>query len=208
MASLVIHLAVANEINHRLKRNNDMILLGSIAPDLSKQIGDTKFHSHFLNNIDDNIPNMDIFLSLYKKYLDDDFVMGYFIHLYTDFIWFKYFIPEIFRNNTLTKLDGSTINCDKDEMMYYIYNDYTNVNKDILEIYKIDTSIFYKEPIKINNIIKEIPIDKLDIIIKQCANVIDNSKNNISYTFDVNHIIQFITACTDLIYGKIQELLN
>ena len=98
MASAVIHMTVASEINKVLKRDYDKLIIGSIAPDISKIIGETKLRSHFLvteeNN--NNIPNIDVFLSAYKEYLYDDFVMGYFIHLYTDYLWFKYFIPEIY----------------------------------------------------------------------------------------------------------------
>ena len=50
MASSVIHLCVANEVNKRLKRDNRSILIGSIAPDISKQIGETKTNSHFLTD--------------------------------------------------------------------------------------------------------------------------------------------------------------
>ena len=43
MASTVIHMAVTNEINKILKRNNTEILIGSIAPDISKFCGETNF---------------------------------------------------------------------------------------------------------------------------------------------------------------------
>lgn len=39
MASSMIHIAVANEINKTLKRDNKSILIGSIAPDIAKQVG-------------------------------------------------------------------------------------------------------------------------------------------------------------------------
>ena len=95
MASSVIHIAVANEINKKLNRNTSQLLIGSVAPDISKIVGDTKRHSHFLDNNDTNIPNIDKFLKKYQSKLDNDFVLGYFIHLYTDYLWFKYFIPEV-----------------------------------------------------------------------------------------------------------------
>ena len=56
MASSVIHMIVANEINKTLKRNNKLILMGTIAPDISKHIGKTKAESHFLDNINSDIP--------------------------------------------------------------------------------------------------------------------------------------------------------
>lgn len=48
MASSIIHLAVAKEINKKLKRKEKEILIWSIAPDISKHINKTKFKSHFL----------------------------------------------------------------------------------------------------------------------------------------------------------------
>jgi hypothetical protein len=81
MASSVIHMCVANEVNKYLKKDNSKILIGSIAPDISKQIGMTKEKSHFLDSINDSVPNIDKFLNKYKNYLNNDFVMGYFIHL-------------------------------------------------------------------------------------------------------------------------------
>ena len=42
MASAIIHLCVAKEINKYLKMDENYLLLGSIAPDISKQIGETK----------------------------------------------------------------------------------------------------------------------------------------------------------------------
>ena len=36
MASSIIHICVANEINKSLKRNSRELLIGTIAPDISK----------------------------------------------------------------------------------------------------------------------------------------------------------------------------
>ena len=49
MASAVIHLAVAKELEKSLniKYKKDYYL-GAIAPDLAKQIGETKDKSHFI----------------------------------------------------------------------------------------------------------------------------------------------------------------
>ena len=59
MASSIIHIAVANEINKVLKRTSSHILIGSIAPDISKLVGETKKKSHFLTEEGD-IPNIEI----------------------------------------------------------------------------------------------------------------------------------------------------
>ena len=49
MASSVIHMCVAKEINKYLKRDDKNILIGTIAPDISKLLNETKEKSHFLN---------------------------------------------------------------------------------------------------------------------------------------------------------------
>lgn len=84
MASTIMHIAVANEIYKKLKNNIEIkeydYFLGSIAPDLSKLIGDSKKESHFITN-ETEIPNIDLFLDKYK--LNKSFNIGYYIHLYT-----------------------------------------------------------------------------------------------------------------------------
>ena len=207
MASSIIHMAVANEVNKVIKRDNSAILIGAIAPDISKQVGETKLKSHFLNNLDDQVPNMDKFLNKYKKYLDDDFVMGYYIHLYTDYLWFKYFMPEIFDKDIITKLDGTKVKCSSYQMAsLYIYNDYTNLNSRILDEYDMDLSIFYNELPEFKDIIEEIPMDKIKIIVDKAGLIIENSKINKDYMFNIENVKTFIKTSTDLILAKINEL--
>ena len=105
MASAVIHLCVAKEINKYLKMDEDYILLGSIAPDISKQIGETKEISHFLDHTnEDDIPNIDRFLSKYRSELNKPFEMGYFIHLLTDKYWFRDYVYKFIERYTQDKL--------------------------------------------------------------------------------------------------------
>ncbi len=164
MASSMIHIAVANEINKVLKRNNKHILIGSIAPDIAKHIGMTKKDSHF-QDTDEDLPHLDKFLNKYKDKLNDDFVLGYYIHLYTDYLWFKYFEPDFYKNGVIYKLDGTIENIPFDKKRDYFYNDYTNLNIKLIDEYNMDLSIFYETVPEFENIIKEIPMDKIDIII-------------------------------------------
>ena len=65
MASAVIHLCVAKKVNEHLKMDERMIALGAIAPDISKQVGQTKIASHFIDTQnEDDYPNIDRFLKL------------------------------------------------------------------------------------------------------------------------------------------------
>ena len=205
MASSMIHIAVASEINKVLKRNSSLILIGSIAPDLSKLVGEGKEKSHFQDG-DDDIPNMRKFLYKYKSKMNDDFVMGYYIHLYTDYLWFKYFMPEITGDNFIKKLDGTVVKCNGDMLLQYIYNDYTNLNVKLIEKYDLDLKIFYNEIPKIENIIEEIPIDKIHLIIDKTGEILKNSKDKKTMVIDMDKVSSFIKMAVELILSSLNEI--
>lgn len=206
MASAVIHLAVANEINKKLNRDKSQLLIGAIAPDISKFIGEDKTKSHFLKELDSNIPDIESFLNKYKNNLTDDFVMGYFIHLYTDYLWFKYFVTEFYDKPMITKLDGTVVKCSGNMLSLYVYNDYTNLNIKLIDKYNMDLKIFYNQLLKLSNIIEEIPMDKMGLLLSQMGIIIENSKEKKDYIFNIENIEKFITTSVELILGKITEL--
>lgn len=207
MASTIIHMAVANEINKVLKRDNNLILLGGIAPDLGKIANGSKIEAHFQDTNND-IPNIDRFLDKYKSNMNDDFVMGYFIHLYTDYLWFKYFIPNLFDSDKelITKLDGTKVKCNENIFTLYVYNDYTNLNIRLLDEYNMDLKIFYNELPEINNIIEEIPMNELNLLINEASFIIENAKRDKDYLFDIEDIKTFISTATELTVSKLREL--
>jgi len=208
MASSIIHIAVANEVNKIIKRDKSKLLIGTIAPDMSRLINQTKVASHFLDREEINVPNIDRFLDKYKRYLSDDFVMGYYIHLYTDYLWFKYFLPEIYNEEKkfIKKLDGTVVDCYGEMAVMYIYNDYTNLNIDVIDEYNLDLKIFYNEIPKIDNIIEEIPMDKINVIIDKTGKIIENSKERKTMTFDMDSINQFIKLSVELILSNLKEI--
>lgn len=201
----MIHICVANEVNKYLKRKSKDILIGSIAPDIAKQINETKTKSHFLDKNDD-IPNIENFLDKYKSKLNDDFVMGYFIHLYTDYLWFKYFIPNFIKGNYIYTIDGNKVKLNDNQKLKYIYNDYTNLNIKLIDEYNLDLSIFYEEIPKLENIIKEIPMDKINIIIDKAGLIIKNTKEKKSYVFDLDIINKFIEFCVSDILIQLEKV--
>ena len=206
MASSIIHMAVAHKINEEIKRDEKSILIGSIAPDISKQINESREKSHFIK-YEKDIPELNDFLVRYKSNLDDDFVLGYYIHLYTDYLWFKYFLPNFINEEENYIYDIETrkkIKVSKDEMLKIIYNDYTNINVDVIDNYNLDLSIFYEQKPDFKNIIKEIPMDKLQIIIDKAGIIIENSKKKKPYIFDFDEINRFIGFSTDTILNDLK----
>ena len=134
MASSLIHISVAKEVNKYLNRDESQLLIGSIAPDIAKLINISKDITHFVDE-EKNIPNLDRFLNKYGSYLNNDFVLGYYIHLYTDYIWFKYFVPSLIDDNKIIKLNNKKENFDEKKFTEYVYDDYGSVNKKLIDIY-------------------------------------------------------------------------
>lgn len=205
MASAIIHICVAKEINKILKVDEKQLFLGSIAPDISKQIGQTKEKSHFLSTPKEDVPNIFAFLEKYQTQLENPFLLGYFIHLYTDKLWFDEFIRKRVYENSIKLLDGTTVSTTEKEIFHLIYNDYTNTNITLLDIYHLDLSLFY-EPIFLPTVeMEEIPISKLPILIEKMGIIIENSKEEKNYVFDSSVLKEFISQCTDKILKKLDE---
>ena len=206
MASSMIHMAVASEINKKIKADESKLLIGSIAPDISKLVGQSKKKSHFISEIKD-IPDLEKFLKKYKKHLNDDFVLGYYIHLFTDYLWFKYFLPGIYNKNLIAKLDGSVVSCTEEMALLYIYNDYTNLNIKLIDKYNLNLKIFYNSIPKIDNIIDEIKMDKLFLVVNKAGEIIINSKKHKEMLFNMEYVNHFIDLCVNIILDDLRNYI-
>ena len=204
MASAVIHLCVAKEVNKYLKMDEKDLLIGSIAPDLSKIVGETKEISHFLDHTnEDDIPNIDRFLNKYRKDLNKPFEMGYFIHLLTDKYWFRDYIYQYIerytRDENKKKLTYSAL---KD----IIYDDYTNINIDLIDKYELSLDIFSNEIVYPESNITEIPMDSIDLLIEKMGQIIAASTEEKTFLFDTKDIEIFIANTVKYIIKDIQIL--
>lgn len=206
MASAVIHLAVAKELEKYFNiKNKKAYYLGSIAPDISKQINQPKKESHFLYNTKEDIPNIDLFTTKYQNFKNNDFNLGYYIHLYTDKIWFDEFLEKLTYSNSIKLLDGTILSTTHDEIRNLIYKDYTNLNINLIDEYTIDLSLFYEDFQIPETTLNEIPIDKLNILIDQMGIIIENSKQEKNYVFDIYLINEFINNCVNKILDELKN---
>ena len=209
MASAIIHICVAKRVNEFLNRNEKKFILGSIAPDISKQIGQTKTNSHFLNEDSKDVPDLDKFIDKYNDtFKENDFNLGYFCHLFTDMIWFAFFMPEYcnWEDEEVTYLNGEKKKFKKDTIVKLLYNDYTNLNIKMIDEYNLDLSLFYEEPPVINSNIEEIPIDKLPLLIDKMGVIIENSKERGTIIFNTNAICRFIDKTADDFINCLKEM--
>ena len=145
MASAIMHIAIAKKVKEKIEVENEKdYYLGSIAPDLAKQIGDSRDKSHFSLNTLNNLPDIDLFTKRYPLFKFNSFDLGYFTHLYADKVWSEDFLPHLTANNSIKLLDGTIIETTPDEMKNMIYSDFTNLNIKIIEEYDLDLSLFYE----------------------------------------------------------------
>lgn len=199
MASSLIHLSVAKEIGKRINKRSRDYYLGSIAPDIAKLLGLPKATTHFQDPFS-NIPKINEFLKLYKDDMNSDYTLGYFIHLYTDKMWFDGFIDYLVCNDSVKLIDGTILSLNADEIVKLVYNDYTNMNISLLDKYELDLSLVYEDYIKPVTKIKEAPLDKMPILLEQMGKIVELSKNDKKYIFNMNMVNKFIKDAANEIY--------
>lgn len=205
MASAIIHLCVANEIGKRLNINDKNLLLGSIAPDIGKLINKSKNETHFVS-IKEDIPNIDYFLSKYKDYLNNPFELGYFIHLYTDKLWFEDYALKLYSDNSLKLKDGTIIPTSLDFISSIIYNDYSNLNIELIDKYSLNLDLFHEDINLEKTYIEEFPVSKIKLLIDKMGIIIANSTTKPTYVLDLTEIEKFIDTSIDIITNKIKEI--
>ena len=205
MASAVIHLCVAKEINDRyLHKDQNMLLLGSIAPDISKQIGQTKEISHFLDpSQTDSVPDVDRFINKYSSQLDKPFELGYLIHLITDKYWFRDYVTSYIERYTK---DRTKQKVTSEALHDLIYNDYTNLNITLIDKYNLPLDLFSNDIKYPESEITEIPINQLPVIVEKMGEIIINSREEKTFMFDSKDIEVFIENTVKYIIKDLQML--
>lgn len=206
MASAIIHLCVAKKVGQIIGRNDYQLMLGSIAPDIAKIIGQHKNVMHFITAKDD-IPDIKYFLSKYQKSLNNSFELGYFIHLYTDKLWFKYFINQLVASDAIKLKDGTVLSTTYDFLCELIYNDYTNINIDLIDRYQLNLSLFYNDLKMFTTSIEEYPVKETPKLIDKMGIIIANSKSDNTYVLDLKQIENFIEFATKKIIDKLNKIL-
>lgn len=204
MASILIHLAVGKKVNEKLQKKEEPFLTGCIAPDLAKMVGISRDVSHFK----DKNGNYDLksYINKYKDYMNNDYVLGYYVHLFTDYLWYRYFIPEADESDYLTKLNGDKIKCVSENMKkLYMYNDYSEASFDLIKEYGLDLEFFHNNEYYSNSIVEEIPYDKIGILIDCTVEILNQKQFKKSLVFDFENIKQFIEVSVDLIIANLKE---
>ncbi len=208
MASALIHLAVAKKVlEHFDVKDEKHYYLGSIAPDIAKMVGLTRKRGHFIEEgIKSDTPNIKMFLSKYKKYLNNSYEFGYYVHLLTDVLWFDEFLPNFVKDDCLVSRTGELLHFDEDELLSILYDDYTNLNPQVLSYYNLDLSLFYEKfPFPVSHI-SEIPEKFFPDIIEKMG-IICSKECNSNYILQFDKITHFVTYATMYVVDEIRRTL-
>ena len=76
----------------------------------------------------------------------------------------------------------------------------------MLDKYNFPLKIFYEEIPYIPNIIKEIPMDKLYLIVNKTGILIEEATNGKRYLFEIEDIINFIDETKEIILKELNNL--
>ena len=199
MASLIMHAAVAKEVNKKLCSDEKKYMLGALSPDLAKRFGVSRKKSHFVT--DKFAPNIDLFLQKYGGNINDDFVLGYYIHLLTDYYWEKKFIPKIFNGKIACFRNGKRMYCTYKRFMSYIYKDYDNL--DLLIKEKHDLNFENLKNVNVSPIIKEIPLQDICNFDFNCLKYLEYDKKQVFF-IDKDQANQFIIDATKFVLEKLE----
>ena len=205
MASALIHLAVAKKVNEKLKMDENPFLLGSVAPDIAKAIGFGRAKAHFVTEYGASSPDIDFFLSKYKEYLKNPYEMGYFVHLLTDKLWYDEFEKNYVNDLVVTDKEGRCFTLSEEEIYKVLYNDYSNLNVQLLDYYNMDLSLFYQGFDWPESHIKEIPSEYFGVLLEKIGDMCVLSSKR-TYILDIASIVHFIEYCTIYCLDEIEKL--
>lgn len=204
MASGMIHIAIAKEVNKKLNMDENLLYLGTLAPDLSKILKRRKSRSHFYTTHD--IPDLDKFVLKYKKEMNRPIEMGYYIHLYVDKLWDELITKDIINIESITLLNGTKIKVKEKDAKKLLNKDFSNINEDIIKKYNIDLSLFDKS-IRVPKIyINEIPDKKIKLVIDDMNKILNESKKQKTVVLDEKKVYKFINNASKEIINNLKEL--
>ena len=186
-------MCVAKKVNEVLHLDEKEFLLGSIAPDATKYLGETKEKSHFLK---DDIPQLEKFLDKYCSALKDNaYNLGYYCHLYTDYYWFTSFITryDIYEDNHIKSYAE-------------VYEDYDSLNMPLIAKYDLDISILDEEIHQLKTDIKEISIEGLNALTKATVCILNKSEIKELNVINREEVFEFIDNISNDFINNLKEL--
>lgn len=112
MPCWTIHLGVATKLNEEYKLNKNRFLYGSILPDVSSTNVYGRDFSHFFGTKmhdvcpEEVIVDVERFRKTYEENLDKELILGYYVHILTDFFYNDYVFKNFFVRDEFDHIVG------------------------------------------------------------------------------------------------------
>lgn len=183
MPSGGIHLCVGKRVADRLNIRHSMeFYIGVVSADSWRNSSSTKLGTHFLDGINSTFYRYDLFFDKYSSYMDNDFVLGYLIHLITDKYWYS--------NNFITS------NIYEED-----YDDLKKLCSSLVDFYDIPKLYL---PSSLDNPISE--LDSSGISHTVCYLNSVNYIGGVSENFDIELVKECIEKTSDFVVSEINRL--
>ena len=193
MPSHKIHIKLVIDINKKLNRNIDSLILGSVLPDLTTN-GHLLSHFQEDNNLPNNFANAYKFIKKYNLF--DDISLGYIIHLLADKYYNNWYYNE-YQIDELSKFR---------ENKHKFFDSYDKYILKHFKLNKIDINTINKIPNY-----KDLEFDKnrLKDYINNYNNEIDNSIIDNNYKIENEEILNNVyNNCLLFITNQLNEILK
>lgn len=217
------HLLIANKLLKKIKINENLFLFGNILPDvqdgfLVKDI--SNIVPHKINHYDFNSKRVyENFYDSYCKKMDNPIIIGYLIHLITDFLWNDMFYNEkcVKENGNLVGFinkDGKLIKANKKGLREYKQKEFRIFQEYIYKKYNMELPKFSLDISRNANIIENININDDDVrkVIEYINDIKINSsnKNEEMQIFTIEQLEKQIDNTVDFVYSflKKEKLLS
>lgn len=160
MPNWKIHLEVGKRVANNIKFNEkdyEFFMLGNILPDINNRYiveNIKKQISHKVTHFDYNNKTHENFFNIYKEKISEPIVLGYYVHLFTDYIW---------NNDFYTSIVGTEFEkLDKDTLRELKQSDFRNYNNLYVDNQLIINNL--DESAEKTKIINEVNLNKDDLI--------------------------------------------
>ena len=224
MPSWKIHSKIGSDILKQINTNKKYFMIGNLIPDQDKynianlQSNVSRVITHYVSNDDVkigiNLPDYEKFYNKYESKFNNPVILGYLVHLLTDYYWNKYIYDKYFIKNgdkyVAVKLSSNEIyKCDFNEMNsmkqqdFRIFNNSISVRKNNFR-YCLNSKYFHElDEIKVSKHYiylvgkylnlshkKESDGDKYSILNeKECIKIIEECEKFIIHYFKNKHLI-------------------
>lgn len=210
-----LHLSVAKIVNEKLKQDEKIFFVASIAPDCwrhSKLHGD-KYKSHFskdynLNGLNVKIEDYHEFYNKYKNHIDDPFVLGYLIHLMVDNYWKKNVTSRYhFNIDGLMKIKTKTgyFEGTKEEIKKFLHENNAILTVNIVKHFDIK---LINPNINVECIVEEIDLSGLVKTINYVNETNFEEINKESEIYELDELYEDIHKCSKFVLEELEKLLK